>query len=321
MFSSFSTFEPQDDGKAFVCSRCTRRFKRADHLQRHARTHTKEKPFTCRCGSSFSRKDLLKRHLIIAHSRQEENHTIQDAENHLPSPGHRIRTSLSPKNTRPMSQSENQRSSHLTQNLPDEIIDTSGFTDPLNDTGASGELFNDSLLHLQEITNFMDSAGLLTTYLNFDSDEINHLSEEQISELHNRSDSEEDDYHPGTPFRSWLPSAPLGNSSLATVKDFHSPHTPLSLSPFFNISRTRHSHIISLLSRCREKIPDFILPSRHALTRYLTSFWETFHPQMPFIHLPTTSFEEFSLEEILGYSSMGAQYRFEQKACFLPVKH
>jgi hypothetical protein len=35
---------------------------------------------------------------------------------------------------------------------------------------------------------------------------------------------------------------------------------------------------------------------------------------MPFIHLPTTSFEEFSLEEILGYASMGAQYRFERRA-------
>ncbi|KAJ5741000.1 hypothetical protein N7493_000872 [Penicillium malachiteum] len=182
------------------------------------------------------------------------------------------------------------------------------------DFRASDELFNDSLSHLQEITNFMDSAGLLTTYLNFDSDEINNLSEEHNSEYHNISDSERDDHHPGTPFRSWLPSAPLGDSSLATVKDFHSPHNTLSVTPFFNISRARHSHVLSLLSKCREKIPDFILPSRHALTRYLTSFWETFHPQMPFIHLPTTSFEELSLEEILGYSSMGAQYRFERRA-------
>lgn len=28
---------------------------------------TKEKPFTCRCGASFTRNDLLKRHSRIAH--------------------------------------------------------------------------------------------------------------------------------------------------------------------------------------------------------------------------------------------------------------
>ena len=167
----------------------------------------------------------------------------------------------------------------------------------------------------------MESAGLLTTYLNFDSDEINQLSEMRTSEYHNGSKSEVEldpddqviDRRPGTPFRSWLPSAPLGDSSLAAVTDFHSPHHPGSPGPFFNISQTRHSHLVSLLSKCRGKIPNFTLPSRHALTRYLTSFWETFHPQMPFIHLPTTSFEDFSLEEILGFSSMGAQYRFEHR--------
>ncbi|KAJ5729563.1 uncharacterized protein N7483_004071 [Penicillium malachiteum] len=202
------------------------------------------------------------------------------------------------------------------------MIDTSGFTESFGDTGASGELFDDSFLHLQEIATFMDSAGLLTTHLNFDSEEINHLSIEQIPEYHHRLDSEPeldpdhqiDEHHSGTPFRSWLPSAPLGDSSTATVKDFHSPHHPRSTSPFFNISQARHSHIVSLLSKCQDKIPTFILPSRHALTRYLTSFWETFHPQMPFIHLPTANFADFSLEEILGYSSMGAQYRFEHRA-------
>jgi uncharacterized Zn-finger protein len=38
MFSSFTFEAQQDDGKAFACSRCTRRFKRAEHLQRHTRT-------------------------------------------------------------------------------------------------------------------------------------------------------------------------------------------------------------------------------------------------------------------------------------------
>jgi hypothetical protein len=94
-------------------------------------TDTKERPFTCRCGSSFSRKDLLKRYIIIAHSGEKENHTRQDAENQLPCPERTNRTSLSPNNT----QCENRPLSRLTQNFPDETICTSGFTEHLNETG------------------------------------------------------------------------------------------------------------------------------------------------------------------------------------------
>ncbi|KAH8762546.1 hypothetical protein F5883DRAFT_560689 [Diaporthe sp. PMI_573] len=51
----------------FTCTHCSRAFRRLEHLQRHNRTHTKEKPFTCQCGASFTRNDLLKRHSRVAH--------------------------------------------------------------------------------------------------------------------------------------------------------------------------------------------------------------------------------------------------------------
>lgn len=48
---------------AYQCSRCQRTFNRLDHLSRHVRIHTKEKPYTCPvCRKSFARADLLKRH-------------------------------------------------------------------------------------------------------------------------------------------------------------------------------------------------------------------------------------------------------------------
>ncbi|OJJ08330.1 hypothetical protein ASPVEDRAFT_878854 [Aspergillus versicolor CBS 583.65] len=48
---------------SYQCSHCQRRFARVDHLSRHVRTHTHEKPFACGvCGKAFSRNDLLKRH-------------------------------------------------------------------------------------------------------------------------------------------------------------------------------------------------------------------------------------------------------------------
>lgn len=56
------------DGKvrAFVCPlySCGRLFKRMEHLKRHMRTHTMERPFLCpRCGKRFSRSDNLTQHL------------------------------------------------------------------------------------------------------------------------------------------------------------------------------------------------------------------------------------------------------------------
>ncbi|KAL3471002.1 hypothetical protein BJX99DRAFT_34038 [Aspergillus californicus] len=51
--------------KSRICVHCGRSFRRTEHLERHVRTHTKEKPYTCYCGAAFSRRDLLKRHMGI----------------------------------------------------------------------------------------------------------------------------------------------------------------------------------------------------------------------------------------------------------------
>ncbi|KAL6827981.1 hypothetical protein V8C40DRAFT_243263 [Trichoderma camerunense] len=44
------------------CKYCNKEFKRQEHLERHIRTHTRERPFGCACGRTFSRPDLLNRH-------------------------------------------------------------------------------------------------------------------------------------------------------------------------------------------------------------------------------------------------------------------
>lgn len=57
---------PDGKIKAFVCPlfSCGRLFKRMEHLKRHLRTHTMERPFACnKCEKKFSRSDNLNQHL------------------------------------------------------------------------------------------------------------------------------------------------------------------------------------------------------------------------------------------------------------------
>lgn len=54
---------PKASGREHICSWCSLSFSKKEHLARHTRSHTREKPFTCsRCGKLFSRKDTLLRH-------------------------------------------------------------------------------------------------------------------------------------------------------------------------------------------------------------------------------------------------------------------
>jgi zinc finger protein ADR1 len=60
---------PSGKPRLFVCPTCTRAFARQEHLNRHERSHTKEKPFTCNiCARKFSRRDLLLRHSTKLHA-------------------------------------------------------------------------------------------------------------------------------------------------------------------------------------------------------------------------------------------------------------
>lgn len=60
---------PSGKPRLFVCQVCTRAFARLEHLRRHERSHTKEKPFSCGvCQRKFSRRDLLLRHAQKLHA-------------------------------------------------------------------------------------------------------------------------------------------------------------------------------------------------------------------------------------------------------------
>jgi hypothetical protein len=82
----------------------------------------------------------------------------------------------------------------------------------------------------------------------------------------------------------------------------------------FKVTEEQRCKLKSTIQRFSSVLdPTFRLPSRHALTRYITSFFRGFHQHLPFIHVPTWNILEHSAETIFGISAIGAQYCFEKK--------
>ncbi|KZV83608.1 hypothetical protein EXIGLDRAFT_309170 [Exidia glandulosa HHB12029] len=61
--------------KTFQCrgyGECRMVFSRSEHLARHVRKHTGERPFSCHCGKQFSRLDNLRQHAQTVHADKPE---------------------------------------------------------------------------------------------------------------------------------------------------------------------------------------------------------------------------------------------------------
>ncbi|GAB1731558.1 hypothetical protein NU195Hw_g7019t2 [Hortaea werneckii] len=307
---------------ARVCSHCGRAFKRTEHLERHERTHTKERPFACACGVTFTRRDLLRRHRrLVGHDQASaanraslasepgslsEQISIRDAAadtGTVHDPSFFAQVSDPHPRAQPLVQ-------HATPETSNRNSHDGGFSHEHGHLDLPTQLLDDNFdfdTCLRDFTGFLDGVGLPIEWSPFQGDL--HTAPAEPEENLQQGVST----RAGTPFGSWLPSAPTGNG-LANVVYDKATHRVAPEKRRFQVTEEQRS-VLKGTIQCFSHLlsPSFRLPSRHALTRYITSFFDGFHPHMPFIHLPTWQILDHPTELLFGIAAVGAQYCFEKK--------
>ncbi|KAL7785693.1 fungal-specific transcription factor domain-containing protein [Trichoderma afarasin] len=342
-----------------LCVYCTRSFKRAEHLQRHIRTHTKDKPYVCQCGTAFARRDLLTRHERLSHGHSSSHQGVQKSADYEDSTGDAVVQSLTETRsvagvsvsrwTAPNSNEgigsqwpQREQSETIYQNFSDDALSAlSRTTRPVHsvpdgavadqqygqsmsrhdgDTPLSPEatfnFFNDDGHHFQEFASFLDSIGLPAEWTPPDfTHEVNTNGAD--TEGHDKRESNNlrstnDESCPGSPFGSWPPSVPQGDHPLTSISDTD-PHDSNFKTYSLRVDSDIRARFNASLERYHDIIPDFVLPSRHTLTRYIKSFFGGFHSHLQFLHAPTFRPGNCPIELILAVCATGAQYCFEHR--------
>lgn len=187
--------------------------------------------------------------------------------------------------------------------------------------GISGFDFDDSL---QDLANFMDSGNLSSYHFSsmisaeqpipfFSPESLTHVADvlpttepRPVSRPAQNTEQQEDSSS-FSRFGSRLPSLQPEESPAANPVEQNGPQRPLA-----DINMDDRQNVAVKLAEFSHAVPNnFQLPSRLALSRYLAGYVNGFHEHLPFLHIPTLSVNNCSIELILAMAAVGAQYCFE----------
>ncbi|KAF5853042.1 hypothetical protein GGP41_001604 [Bipolaris sorokiniana] len=177
---------------------------------------------------------------------------------------------------------------------------------------------DEGLDDFRDFVNFIDGVGLSAQWTpEYDYDWM-RISEHQ-PEPTRASREPQTSQSPGpedigTPFSTWLPSAPADDQVHLRPHTEDNPGNERTRSGTYTVTDDHRNFLVSLLGAFPPPISNFEIPSRHTLTRYITAFFGGFHSHFPFMHGPTYSPSTSPLELTLAMCAAGAQYCFERKS-------
>ncbi|KAH7371803.1 hypothetical protein BKA64DRAFT_689542 [Cadophora sp. MPI-SDFR-AT-0126] len=318
--------------KTFRCRFCPDVFHRLEHIQRHERTHTKEKPFSCSCGKAFARRDILLRHEKLVHDEgveRDERRSRPSVAATIPSP---VTTQASVDTNRPREwtshNSGNFSSTFSPQDISNHVnvppMSQSGFF-PGQIVPQNGNIANLPPVYVDNHDFLMsDNVEIPGDYnLFFDNFDISNFylpatvydSELPVSLCNNKNTDQssmtESTNDVLSQFSSPPPSIRPEDQTLMESKprpqaDF------LRAGPPWKVSGQDYRTIQNKLKEFTGILPeDFILPTRHTLSRYFEGYITGFNQHLPFLHIPSFSVSKFVPELVLAIAAVGAQYRFE----------
>ncbi|CAG8128173.1 unnamed protein product [Penicillium olsonii] len=306
------------------CRFCNREFKRLEHLKRHERTHTQEKPFHCQCGKYFSRQDLLSRHERLHHAKGSTNRSnstlaspelveetgdgsylqIDDSTQLQPSlhgPAWSD-TTLTGSNVPPVTESS--YGMDMTQDalqLPVLSWDNDAFSfddfipSHFLDTDVSlSDLFQQAPVHKELGPNALAGSGSFSELQN------HTLTQNPNSVSHNAL---HDNMNLKQPPRFPSMGDHVDISNMDTRSNVANCPWAVSLSDY--------KIIVDRITTPQTALLNMPIPSKCALVRYLEGYFRKFHDHLPFLHAASFRPENIGIELLLSMSAVGAFYCFE----------
>jgi hypothetical protein len=267
---------------------------------------TREKPYSCRCGAAFTRRDLLTRHWRITHhagNPDAESTTSTETATTIDAPALNV-------------PSAGAVEAHLVPQVHANQLDLQHPPPTYQELQPAPPYHDEGFEDFRDFVNFIDGVGLSAQWTpEHDFDWMRLGEHQQESRRHSREPENQPSPGPediGTPFSTWLPSAPADDQvHLRSNADDGEKRTRNGT---YNVTDEHRNFLVSLLESFAPPIADFQIPSRHTLTRYITAFFGGFHSHFPFIHAPTYKPSCSPLELTLAMCAAGAQYCFERRS-------
>ncbi|PON24967.1 hypothetical protein TGAM01_v206047 [Trichoderma gamsii] len=279
-----------------TCPYCGRNFKRPEHLRRHCRTHTKEKPFVCSCGAAFTRTDLLRRHEKLAHLNPAE-----------PSDTHRgaLSTATIPGTVHSRTAQENEE---VTERMVPNI-DAMGVSEAV----FQGPTFTDSVTNYE---NFFGGFGFPLDFigspfsLNMDCDLPTGAEVESLAPGNFGRDSQSTagplpfsrDLHPHGIVQAQKASIPKSN--YASISGYKMASLEMTVDDLKILEEG--------LRPFQTLLDDFTLPSLRTLIRHIDVWRTSLASHFPVIHFPTFQVGHCIPELILAMAALGAVGTMEE---------